>query len=185
MKNTIAQVLLIIIIIFGLLRQHAFAVSTLFQASLWIYPLLLCLFLMTHAPYRKFILSYIFPTDFCTCLSHSHLQLNMLSNSIYSLPPRFYPSSSSLEGEKKKQPSTMAHTRSDKDAVTAFKTQIPSNSQTHLSLYPHCYFHSLGSNPPKNFDQQSCYTSYPSPTTHHNATQRSPSDTNTVLLPLL
>ena len=79
----------------------------------------------------------------------------------------------------------MAHTRSDKDAVTAFKTQIPSNSQTHLSFYPHCYFHSLGSNPPKNFYQQPCYTSYPSPTTHHNATQRSPSDTNTVLLPLL
>ena len=45
------------------------------------------------------------------------------------------------------------HQISEKDAVTAFKTQIPSNFQTHLSLYPHCYFHSLGSNPPKNFYQ--------------------------------
>lgn len=53
-----------------------------------------------------------FPTDFYFSLPHSHLHLNMLSNSIYSLPPRFCPSSSSLKGKNKtKQPSTMAHTR--------------------------------------------------------------------------
>lgn len=68
------------------------------------------LFLMTHAPYRKFSPSYIFPTDFCTSLCHSHLQLNTPSNWIYSLLPRLCPSSSSLEGEKKKT-STVAYTR--------------------------------------------------------------------------
>ena len=90
-----------------------------------------------------------------------------------------------LRGKKKKTIYCGLHQISDKDAVTAFKTQVPSNSQTHLSLYPHCYFHSLGSNPPKDFYQKPYYTSYPSPTTHHNATKRSPSDTNTSLLPLL
>lgn len=120
-----------------MLSQSPFSFRLLYGSTPWFFA---CSW--WHMLYRKYSSPLHFPHWFLFLSAPQSSPLNMLSNSIYSLPPRFCPSSSSLKGKNKtKQPSTMAHTQiSEKDAVTAFKAQIPSNSQTHLSLYPHCYF---------------------------------------------